>query len=194
MDHGCKERPPSPRHGYLAFVDMSGGRRDSLTLAIAHKSGEQCFLDAVREYRRQPGQPPVDPAVVVEDMAKVLQSYRIAKVKGDNYAGEFPVSMFRAHGIKYEASEKNRSDIYIDTGPLLTAGVARLIDMPRLTAQLRQLERRAHPSGRDKVNHGPGGHDDIANAVMGVLWLTSTVKALPPGMPGQRIRPAYSIT
>ena len=187
LDHGCHERPPSPRHQYVAFVDPSGGRRDSFTLGIAHRSGDQVFLDLVREYR-----PPLDPAVVVEDIAKVLKPYRITTVTGDAYAGEWPVSVFRNHSIKYLTSEKNRSEIYLETGPLLAQGVARLIDVDRLTGQLRQLERRSTSTGRDKVDHGPGGRDDVANAAMGAVWLASKARAIPQGM-GPRIRPAYSI-
>ncbi|MBI4828311.1 MAG: hypothetical protein HY804_05795, partial [Nitrospinae bacterium] len=39
--------------------------------------------------------------------------------------------------------------------------------------ELRQLERRASPGGRDKVDHPPRGHDDLANAACGALWLAS---------------------
>jgi len=187
LDHGCHERPASRRHQYYAFTDPSGGRHDSFTCAIAHRSGELIFLDWVKEFR-----PPLDPAVVVEEIAKTLKLYQITSVTGDAYAGEWPVSVFRSHGIKYVTSEKNRSDIYLDTGPLLAQGLARLIDVPRLTSQLRQLERRPSPSGKEKVNHGPGGHDDVANAAMGAIWITSTKKELPPGM-GNRQRPAYSV-
>jgi hypothetical protein len=187
LDHGCHERPASPRHQYVAFVDPSGGRRDSFTLGIAHRSGDQVFLDLVREYR-----PPLDPAVVVEDIAKVVKPYRITTVTGDAYSGEWCVSVFRNHGIKYMTSEKNRSEIYLETGPLLAQGVARLIDVQRLTAQLRQLERRSTSSGRDKVDHGPGGRDDVANSAMGAIWLAAKARAIPQHM-GPRTRPEYSI-
>jgi terminase large subunit-like protein len=188
IDHGCHERAPSNRWRYVAFVDPSGGRRDSFTAAIAHRAGEQLILDAVREYR-----PPLDPAVVVEDIAKTLKGYRISKVIGDAYAGEWPVSVFRSQGISYQTSEANRSDIYLETGPLLAQGRARLIDMARLTTQLRQLERRSAPSGRDRVDHGPGGHDDVANSALGAIYLAAQAKALPAGFDPARHRPEYSL-
>ena len=40
---------------------------------------------------------------------------------------------------------------------------------PRLQAQLCGLERRTARGGRDSIDHAPGGHDDIANSVCGVL-------------------------
>jgi hypothetical protein len=142
---------------------------------------------AVRPYR-----PPLDPAVAVADIAKTLQPYKVTTVVGDNYAGEWPVTVFRNHGIKYVASEKTRSEIYLETGPLLAQGIARLIDVPRLTSQLRQLETRSSPSGRDRVNHGPGAHDDVANAALGAIHLVATKRQPPSYLNlGPRIRPPY---
>ena len=39
----------------------------------------------------------------------------------------------------------------------------------RLVAQLCALERRTAWGGRDSIDHGPGGHDDVANAVAGAV-------------------------
>ena len=189
LDHGCHERPASPRHTYQCFVDPSGGRADSFTAAVAHRSGDQFFLDVVREYR-----PPLDPAVVVADIAKTLQPYKVTTVVGDSYAGEWPVTVFRSHGVKYQTAERSRSEIYLETGPLLAQGVARLIDVPRLTSQLRQLERRASPSGRDRVNHGPGAHDDVVNAALGAIHLVATKRQPPTYLAlGPRSRPPYAL-
>jgi hypothetical protein len=43
-----------------------------------------------------------------------------------------------------------------------------LLDHPRLLAQIASLERRTARGGRDSIDHAPGGHDDLANAVAGV--------------------------
>jgi hypothetical protein len=42
------------------------------------------IVDAVREVR-----PPFSPSAVVDDFAVLLKSYRISKVIGDHYGGEF---------------------------------------------------------------------------------------------------------
>jgi hypothetical protein len=44
----------------------------------------------------------------------------------------------------------------------------RLIDNPRLVQQLVGLERRTARSGKDSIDHSPGGKDDIANCVAGL--------------------------
>ncbi len=88
---------------------------------------------------------------------------------GDRYAGEWPRARFREHGIEFEQSARPKSDLYHDLLPLLNARRVELLEQPRLAAQLVGLERRTARSGRDSIDHAPGGHDDVANAVAGVL-------------------------
>jgi hypothetical protein len=66
-------------------------------------------------------------------------------------------------------AERAKSDIYRDALPLLNSGRAELLDHERLTAQLCGLERRTARGGRDSIDHPPGSHDDVANAVAGAL-------------------------
>ena len=75
--------------------------------------------------------------------------------------------MFRKHGIHYACAEKPRSDLYRDFLPLLNSGRVVLPKSDRLVSQLCGLERRTARSGKDSIDHGPGGHDDLANAVAG---------------------------
>ncbi len=66
-------------------------------------------------------------------------------------------------------------DLAIEVGdcseflPLLNSKTCDLLDHARLRTQLIGLERRVARSGKDSIDHGPGAHDDIANAVAGVL-------------------------
>jgi hypothetical protein len=98
-----------------------------------------------------------------------LRSYRVASVYGDRYAGEWPRERFRAHGITYEVCETPKSDLYRDLLPVINAGRVELLDNSRLVAQLTSLERRTARGGRDSIDHPPGGHDDLANAVAGAV-------------------------
>ena len=63
---------------------------------------------------------------------------------------------------------------------LLTSGRAELLDHERTTRQLLALERRTTRAGRDLIDHPPGGHDDLANAVCGSLTLAAA-EARPRG-------------
>ena len=159
---------------YAAFVDPSGGSADSMTLAIAHKEGDTAVLDVVREVR-----PPFGPDSVVMDFAATLRTYGLRAVTGDRYAGEWPRERFKVHGIDYKLSDKPKSDLYRDMLPLLNSGQAELLDLSRLSAQLIGLERRTARSGRDSIDHAPGAHDDIANAVAGALLSVSAAEPQP---------------
>jgi hypothetical protein len=53
--------------------------------------------------------------------------------------------------------------------PILNSGKADLIDNKVMLNQLVSLERRVARGGRDSIDHPPGGHDDVANAVAGVI-------------------------
>jgi hypothetical protein len=158
------ELPRIEKHTYVGFTDPSGGSADSMTLAIAHREADRAVLDAVREVR-----PPFSPESVVEEFATLLKSYGVTTVCGDRYAGEWPRERFRVHGIEYEVAEKPKSTIYGELLPILNSGRAELLDLPRLTAQLCNLERRTARGGRDSIDHPPGAHDDIANAVAGAI-------------------------
>ena len=66
-------------------------------------------------------------------------------------------------------AERPKIELYAALLPALNSGRVELLDHPRLVAQLCGLERRTAWGGRDSIDHGPGGHDDVANAVAGAL-------------------------
>jgi hypothetical protein len=171
---GRFELPHSSRYRYVAFVDPSGGSADSMTLAVAHLDADMPTLDALREVR-----PPFSPESVVTEFAALLKTYNLKTVIGDRYAGEWPRERFREHGITYQISDRAKSDLYRDLLPLLNSTKARLLDHPRLAAQLCGLERRTSRGGRDTIDHPPGAHDDIANSVAGALLNASARQARP---------------
>ena len=159
------ELPPMPGVTYSGFVDPSGGVSDSMTLAIGHLGrNNACVLDAAVEVR-----PPLDPEQTVAEFAALLRRYGVTKIVGDKYGGEWPRARFAEHGIEFEQSARPKSDLYRDLLPLLNARRVELLDQPRLSAQLAGLERRTARSGRDSIDHAPNAHDDLANAVAGVL-------------------------
>jgi hypothetical protein len=166
---GRFELAPASGRDYAAFVDPSGGSSDSFTLAIAHADGDTAVLDLVREVRS-----PFSPEAVVAEFAADLKRYRISEVTGDAYAGEWPREQFSKRGIEYRVSERNRSEIYLELLPAVMSGGVELLDNPRLVSQLVGLERRVARSGKDSVDHAPGGHDDLANAAAGVLVLVGS--------------------
>jgi hypothetical protein len=164
VEAGIRERPPAPGVQYYAFCDPSGGSQDSMTVAIAHADGDRAVLDCTREIV-----PPFDPKATVAELAAVLRSYRISRVAGDAYSGAWVRSAFDSHGIRYDVSDKVKSAIYLETLPLINSRRVSLLDDRKLLSQFAGLERRCGRSGRDSVDHGPSGHDDVCNAAAGAL-------------------------
>lgn len=96
------------------------------------------------------------------------------EVVGDAWGAEFVREQFKKHGIGYRISDKAKSPLYLEFLPLLNSGRVELRDHPRTVAQICALERRTARAGKDSIDHPPGGHDDLANAVAGVLVLAAT--------------------
>lgn len=88
-------------------------------------------------------------------------------------AGEWPREQFSKRKITYAPAEKPKSDLYRDMLPLLNSGRVQLLDNRRLLTQLHGLERKTARGGRDSIDHGPGRHDDVANACAGAIVLAS---------------------
>lgn len=142
-----RELPALSAFRYWAFCDPAGGSgQDSMTLAIAHHEKGEAVLDLVRERR-----PPFSPAEAVAEFAQTLNAYRVSQVSG----------------VRYEPAEQAKSDLYREFLPLVTSGQVELLDHRRLLSQLCGLERKTARGDHDTIDHAPGAHDDLANAVAG---------------------------
>jgi hypothetical protein len=166
---GRRELAPVPRRTYEAFLDFaSGSGQDSAACAIAHEEVRGgrlvAVLDTLLEVR-----PPFSPEQCSRDFAELLRAYGIERVTADRFAGEFAVEAMARHGISLWPSERSKSVIYTEFLPHLNSGRVELLDHVRLATQIVGLERRATRGGRDSIDHAPGGHDDVANVVAGVL-------------------------
>jgi hypothetical protein len=166
---GRFELPFCRELAYQAFVDPSGGARDSMTLAVAHRDPKtsKLVLDCIREAR-----PPFNPSSVVHDFITVLHAYRITSVVGDRYSGEWVREAFRTiGGVSYRVSERTKSEIYGEVLPLINGAQVELLDHKRMVAQLCALERRTARGGKDSIAEppGPNSHDDVINAAAGAV-------------------------
>ena len=100
------------------------------------------------------------------EFATLLKSYGVSQISGDRFANVWPVEVFAKVGMTYEQNAEPKSTLYTNMLQLLNSRVE-LLDEPRSIAQLCSLERRTARSGRDLIDHPPGGHDDLINAVAG---------------------------
>ncbi|ABI56418.1 hypothetical protein ACN2MM_05980 [Alkalilimnicola ehrlichii MLHE-1] len=168
------ELPYNKRVTYTAFVDPAGGGADEFTAAIGHREGERVVVDVLRARKGTP-------AEIVAEYADLLKSYRITRAISDRYAGSWPADEFSRHGITVEQAAKPKSDLYRDMLASMNSARVELPPDDRLMTQLISLERRTARGGRDSIDHAPGGHDDRANAVAGLVAANSRA-------PGERMR------
>jgi hypothetical protein len=120
----CRSSPTSP---IAALSNPSGGSVDAMTLAIAHRDRSgTAILDLVRERR-----PPFSPEQVAAEFAGTLKAYGVHRVVGDHYAGAWPREQFAKHGVRYETSDRSKSEIYLESLPLLNSGKVELLAITR---------------------------------------------------------------
>ena len=172
VDAGVPVRPPTDGVIYRGFCNSSGARKDSFTMAIAHREmhngAMRVVVDLVYERRA-----PFNPSEAVDEIVALLRRYKISKVEGDNYGAELTAELFRKRGVEYRTSKRDKSEIFLELLPLMRSGEVLLLDHARAIAQFAGLARRTLPGGKDKVDHETNGHDDIANAIAGAIVLAS---------------------
>jgi hypothetical protein len=122
---------------------------------------------------------PYSPDSIAAEFAGTLKAYGLGTVTGDAYGAEWTTERFGAHGVIYQPSELNRSEIYLNFLPAVTSGQVGLLDNRKMVARFAQLERRTSRAGRDTIDHPSGGHDDVSNAVAGCITLPAVKKQFP---------------
>lgn len=132
---------------------MSGGRHDASCLAIAHAEDltkpfeprvqPRLVLDVLEHVKA-----PHSPGEVAERFSQILKDYKLSKVVGDRYGGDWITDRFKDHGITYEASELDKSSIYMELLPAFAERRVTLLNDKRLITELRMLERKPRSGGK----------------------------------------------
>jgi hypothetical protein len=162
---GRIELPYNSSFRYVSFDDVSGGRGDSWAKCIAHIERNMIVIDSLLSWH-----PPFNTEHVCKESAAICKKYHCTKTTGDRYSGEWAAQEFARNGIQYVASEKNRSELYLDAIPAFSAFKVELLDDPKMLLQFRRLERK-RGRARDVIDHPLNGHDDLSNAVAGAISL-----------------------
>jgi len=167
---GTYELPPQRDLSYFAFCDAAtGSGKDSFTVAIAHmKYNTECVvIDALREAK-----PPFSPEQTCKEFASLMHSYNVSFAISDKFAGEFVVEQMGKFGIRIEQCAKAKSELYLDLLATLSSGRVELLDNDRAVNQIVSLERKNRSGGRASIDSPPNAHDDIANAIAGVVSIS----------------------
>ena len=163
---------------YHAFVDTAGGGgRDCYAISIGHRDreGERIVVDVVRSRA-----PKFDPAEVTAQYCELLKSYKVFRITGDKFSGDFASSLFAKGGIEYIRSEKTKSELYLEAESVFNTGGADIPNRAILIDQLKRLVRKVRSGGKDSVDVEVGSEDE-ANVVCGLVTLVSGKKELRKG-------------
>jgi hypothetical protein len=156
--------PPLVGPTYGAGCDPAGGGADQFAWAIAHRDRERVIIDLVKARGRQ-GRQGFDLEATVRECTGDLKQYGLWTVVGDRFAGQWVAEAFTREKITYRYAERPKSDLYLELLPLFTTRRLELPNDPDLIRQVRLLERRQGSQGKDRIDHVPGAHDDLINAV-----------------------------
>ena len=169
VDRGVRVRPFDPRHQYLACLDASSGVHDSFACSVSHKEGDVALQDCLVEVK-----PPFNTAQATAQIAASLQAFGVRTVLCDDHARGWLSSELSRHGIALQPrpAGMDSSVFHLETLALLGSGRARLLANARLIDQYCGLERRLR-GDHEIVTHPTHGHDDLAVATSGSLWLAS---------------------
>jgi hypothetical protein len=169
VDSDIRERPPQPGIAYTAADDIASGTgKDAFAVAIAHRDGDLTVLDCCRTIK-----PPFNVSTVIAEAADLCRRYGVREMLGDQYAAGFAIDGYAKHQITHLAMPFDTSTTYLELLPLVNTAAVRLLDRADLLRELRGLERRRGPSGRDRVDHRRDAHDDAACAVARALVATA---------------------
>jgi len=118
------------------------------------------IVDLLKEW-----QPPFLPTETMNEVSALCHRYNVSTLVGDRWGGDFPRQMLRDRNVNYRISEKTTSDAYRALLPLLNSREVELPQHGKAIAQLASLQRRTSSSGKDRISHPSGQHDDLAAAI-----------------------------
>jgi hypothetical protein len=164
VDVGVESRPPDRTNYYVAAIDPAF-RHDSFALTVVHADATKGIVqDVIKRWSPKDGRP-VDPGMVMREIAGILKTYGIPVVYSDQYqleslqyiAGQLG---FAIQGVDFTGTSK--AEIYGSLQSLVNTERIRLLDNAELLKELRSIEKRMLPGGGVQITAPLGMHDDLA--------------------------------
>lgn len=171
---GVLSRPYDPGRRYCLGVDL-GRKVDASVVVIAHREGDRVVVDHVDRWlptRLRPVR-----LETVEAAIRRLQGEYHAHVRMDPAKGEMLSQRLREEGLQVEEfvfSETSIDRLASTLSRLFAERRITVPDLPDLVDELGTVILRTTPSGRTRLDHHSGKHDDQAVAVaLAAHWLMS---------------------
>lgn len=166
---------------YYAFTDTAGGSgKSSYAICIGHIKNAKVIIDVVRSKN-----PPFDPETQTQEYSDLLHKYRITRVTGDSFSGDWCSRSYQKNNIFYEKSEKSKNEIYLECEGSFNCGNVELPPHDTLQRQLKLLIRSPRSGSRDRITTIGGQSEDEANVCCGTVWMINKEnfeKPIPPSL------------
>jgi hypothetical protein len=193
---GRRELPPQRGCRYVGACDTSGGGLCAFTFSIVHVEGDGAARRVVQDVMRTWSKPrggQTDLEGAVREISAIAKRYSVTTVVGDRYARGWVREAFKRNGITYqdatvagkggESVYLDKSAAYLEAEPLFAQGLVEILDNLVLERELKNLERRPQPGGKDRVDHPRGQYDDHANALALAVAVAASQAARRPWTP-----------
>lgn len=172
------ELPYDKRENYFCFVDVAGGGgQDLYAIAIGHRKEERIIIDVVRSHR-----PKFNPDQLTSEYVALCGQYRIRKVCGDKFSGDWALNSWAKHSeglIEYIKSDRTKSELYLNCEGLFNTEAIELPNKERALSELKDLIRKSRSGGKNRVDSYSGEAEDEANCICGVAANLAVVEQRP---------------
>lgn len=164
--------PHHEGHEYCAAMDP-GTRGNAWTLVIGTRREGKRHVVRVRQWVGS-RVAPLDPGVVLTEVAEELRAYRLDSCETDQWSGDALTTLARERGISlviWPGSASENTDMYLELARRMALGEVVLPPDPVLRADLQRLRRRVTQVGVQIVlpQTKDGRHCDYAPAIARVI-------------------------
>jgi len=176
---------PRAGHEYAAAMDP-GTRGNAWTLAITTRREGKRIVCKVRQWIGSSVKP-LDPDVVLAEIAAELRAYRLDTVETDQWSTDALRALARRHGLKlveWPMTQQENTEAYLDFARRCATGEVVLPPDPAVRADLLRTKRRVTQGGIAIVlpETSDGRHCDYAPAIVRALrrYVAEAVPARTP--------------
>ena len=154
---------------YVAAMDPAF-RHDTFAFTICHMTPDGTIVqDLLRTWTPERKlQQRLDPDTIMAEIAHLLLDWNIPIVYSDQYQLEALQQLALRHGfsiVGYDFTGRSKAKMYGSLLHLLRTKKIHLLDLPVITSQLTQLQKKLNPMGQISIAAPPGKHDDVASVI-----------------------------
>ena len=164
-------------HDYVAAMDPAM-RGDAWTLVVCDRIGHTKRVVFAKEWQGTPDCP-TNPKEVLQDIAKVLQSYMLNWCFTDQYSADALISLAEDYGLHLLCEDwtaQNKMECFMNLRAAITAGEVHVLNNRQVIKDLKIIKKRVTQAGGINIifpRTPDGRHADYAPAIARALnkWL-----------------------